>query len=121
VSARLALALVCLGAAPAARASEIELSWPPAPPDAAGELAVERRTPGGTWLVVKRLPLSATGWIDSGLARESTWCYRVRLSRGKESPLTHAAEFCVGPGADSAPPPGKRVRVRGGWLQEVEP
>jgi hypothetical protein len=117
---RPALALACLGAALEARASDIELSWPPAPADAAGELSVERRTPGGTWLEVKRLPLSATGWIDSGLARESTWCYRVRLAQAP--PRTHAAELCVGPAADpAASSRGKRVRVRGGWLQEVEP
>lgn len=121
MSRRLALALVCLSPALEARASDIELAWPPAPSDAVGELSVERRAPGGTWLVVKRLPLSATGWIDSGLARSSTWCYRVRLSQAQLPPRTHAAELCVGPAADSAAAPGKRVRVRGGWLQEVEP
>jgi hypothetical protein len=121
VVARLALALVCLAGALEARASDIELSWPPVPAGAAGELEVERRAPGGSWLVVKRLPLSATGWIDSGLARGSTWCYRVRLSRAPEPPRTHAAEFCVGPAAVSDAPGDRRVRVRGGWLQEVEP
>jgi hypothetical protein len=104
----------------AARASEIELSWPPAGAGAQGELSVERRAPGGSWAELARLPLSATRFTDSGLTRTDTWCYRVRLSAG-ERVRTHAAEHCVGPKADPAPPASRRTRVRGGWLQEVEP
>lgn len=118
---RLAFALACLAPALAARASDIELSWPPVPAGPPGDLRIERRAPDGFWGEVARLPLSATRFVDSGLSRASTWCYRVRLAREGGPVRTHAAEHCVGPAADPAAPAGKRTRVRGGWLQEVEP
>jgi len=114
------LATLCLAPSLSARASEIELSWPPAPAGATGELRVERRAPDGFWAEVVRLPLDATRFTDSGLRRGDTWCYRVRLAKG-EQVRTHAAEYCVGPQADPPPAENRRTRVQGGWLQEVEP
>jgi hypothetical protein len=118
---RLGVAILALAPALGAGASDLELSWPPAAAAAGGDLRVERRSPGGSWGEVARLPLSAVSFIDSGLDRDATWCYRVRLARPHERVRTHAAEHCVGPAADSAAPRGRRTRVRGGWLQEVEP
>lgn len=112
------LAILALAPALGAGASEIELSWPPAA--AGGELRVERRSPGGAWSELARLPHSASSYVDSGLSREETWCYRVRHALG-ERVRTHAAEHCVGPSATVDAPRSKRTRVRGGWLQEVEP
>ena len=118
---RLALALACLAPALSARASEIELVWSPAPSGGEGDLRIERREPEGTWVEVGRLPLSATRFVDANLSRAATWCYRVRLARASQPAITHADETCVGPAADPAAPAGRRTRVRGGWLQEVEP
>jgi hypothetical protein len=115
------VAILVLALPPSAGAGEIELSWPAAPSGSAGELRVERRPPGGSWGEVARLPISAVGWVDKDLSRDATWCYRVRLAPPEERVRTHAAEHCVGPVPASARPPGTRIRVRGGWLQEVEP
>ena len=116
------LALACLLPALPVRASDIALEWPAAPAGAGGELRIERREPGGPWLEVGRLPLSATRLVDSGLSRTATWCYRVLLARAGEPVLTHADEHCVSPAAgDPTGTDARRTRVQGGWLQEVEP
>ena len=115
-------ALLCL-AAGAARADRIELSWPPAAD--AEWFAVERRPADGVWQEVARVAASRAGWADATASPERTWCYRVQAQRSDGSRRLHAREHCVAPvstpGSADADATQRRVRVRGGWLQEVEP
>ncbi len=104
-----------------ARADSIELSWPAAAD--AGLYVVERRPADGTWSEVARLAAARSSWADTSASPGRTWCYRVYVQGPDGSLRLHAREHCVAPAPDrdAADAAQRRVRVRGGWLQEVEP
>lgn len=54
------------------------LAWPAA----AGSYAVERRSTGTAWAAVATVDAASGGWVDEGLAANTTYEYRLKTAQG---------------------------------------
>lgn len=137
-AAVLAAALVSSAAA----GGEIALSFGDAPGGAAFGFRVERRAAGDpAFHPIALLGSGVAEFVDRGLPDGATYCYRVRaLAAGQASPWSPdvcavaraekpspgvdpptASPPPVGEaGAEPTPPPSRRIRTSGGWLQVLD-